>query len=93
MKRYKAQCRKAAAWDRRVGVAELRKQMKRGLDMDWNLGFKLGRTKPTTPAGVGAMLEYIEQQSRDTDLSGWYLEGVLTAVKVLKAMEKPEAMR
>ena len=91
--RYRTQCRKAAAWDRRAGLARLRREHDRLLKEEWIVGWKLGRTEPTTPGGAGAMLEYIEVQSRDTDLSGWYREGVLTVVKVLKAMRCQPALK
>jgi hypothetical protein len=88
VKRSHAQCRKASAWDRRAGVAALRKETDAALQREMKIGTRLGQTKPATPSGAAAVLRYIEVESRDTDMSGWYRETLMTTAKALQGMEK-----
>jgi hypothetical protein len=51
------------AWDIRAGTAQLREQRDRARRACENAEVKLGRTKPTTPAGAGALVAYILKNS------------------------------
>jgi hypothetical protein len=93
LKRSRAQCREAAAWDRRAGIATLRKEVDAAFREELKIGRRLGRTKPTTPGGAAAVLQYIEVESRDTDMSGWYREALITTAKALQAIDNSPAGR
>jgi DnaJ-domain-containing protein 1 len=79
--------RAAKAWDRRVGIAAQRRECDRAIEAEHRAGVRFARTKPTTPAGAGAMLAYLH-----TDVKGgaidWHPIAFATIIATLKSWGK-----
>ena len=85
--RLKAVEREAIAWDYRMGIGPLRKQCEQ-LWRAWEReGKKLARTRPTTPAGAGALIAYIRSVIIDTrDWGEWAMDDwTMPALKTVAA--------
>jgi hypothetical protein len=86
MERYRKQRRRAAIWDKRVGIAKLRKQLAQAIAAEHDLGKGFAKLKPTTAAGVGAAITYILADADDGNLEGWHRAALETAAMALKTM-------
>jgi hypothetical protein len=84
-------CRKRARlddiWIRRAGVAKLRKRLDRDLAEETAVADRLSRTKPTTLAGVAALIEYASSDFEHSTPMDWQCQALATATAVLKAMK------
>jgi hypothetical protein len=79
----------AAEWDQRTGLTSLSTQYE-AAERAWHrAGTRLARTKPTTPAGAGALVSYVH---RDIEgglggLADWHMPALKTCAAALKRME------
>lgn len=55
--------REGIAWDKRTGLTVLRKASKRALRDQRSAGMRMARTRPTTPAGLAVLIDYVRRDS------------------------------
>jgi hypothetical protein len=84
--RYQAQVAAGLAWDERTGLATLRKDYKRSLAAAKRYEKRLARTKPTTPAGVAALIQHILDDDLVDDKSYWHIAALRSAVSALSTI-------
>jgi hypothetical protein len=75
-------------WDQRTGIAPLREQYERGKLAEDRAKRHLARTKPTTPAGAGALVAYIQRDLEDVALEDWHSAALKTVAVSLARMNK-----
>ncbi|MGI8567879.1 MAG: hypothetical protein ACR2KT_01720 [Methylocella sp.] len=79
--------RACAVWDERAGVAPLREQYEHTRLAEHNAAMRMARTKPTTPAGATALVDYVR---RDIDIGqntiGWPSLALKTVGRALAGM-------
>ena len=73
------------AWDRRHGLALLRREHERAWQARRDAGIRLSKTKPTTLAGVGVLLKYVRADMEDGDCD-WHLPALDTVIAALDSM-------
>jgi hypothetical protein len=78
-------------WDKRAGITLVRKQYERGKLAEDRAKRHLARTKPTTPAGAGALVAYIQSDLEDVELEGWHSAALKTVATALARMNKDAA--
>ena len=87
-----AKAREAAAkqagveWDHRAGIAPLREQEERALAALKRAGMRMARTKPTTPAGAGALIAYTRRDIIEGEVD-WQMVALKTVAAALVRME------
>lgn len=84
--RYKAQIAAGLAWDKRVGLATLRKDVDRRVAAERRSAKRLARTKPSTPAGAAALIQYILDDDLTSDDDYWHMTALRSAVAALNDM-------
>jgi hypothetical protein len=85
-KREIAAERAGAEWDHRVGIAPLREQYERANVAERRAAMRMARTRPTTPAGAGAVITYAR---RDIEVGlgpRWPMVALKTAASALARM-------
>jgi hypothetical protein len=74
------------AWDRRYGLTSLRRED----DQMWrawhDAGTHLSKTKPTTPAGAGALIEYLRADLKEGTCD-WHFPALETVAAALARMK------
>jgi hypothetical protein len=78
-------------WDQRTGVKPLREQYERAKLAEDRAKKHLARTKPTTPAGAGALVAYIQRDLEDVALEGWHSAALKTVAASLARMNREAA--
>jgi hypothetical protein len=73
------------AWDRRHGVTRLRQENERAWQAYSDAGIRLSKTKPTTPAGAGALVKHLRLDLETGD-SDWHLPALDTIAVALERM-------
>jgi hypothetical protein len=79
--------RAGVEWDHRVGIAPLREQYERANIAERRAAMRMARTRPTTPAGAGAVITYAR---RDIEVGlgpDWPIVALKTAASALARME------
>jgi hypothetical protein len=84
--RYEAQVEAGIAWDKRTGLETLRKEVDRGVACERQYAKRLASTKPTTAAGVAALIQYVLDDDLTTDEDHWHMTALKTAVTALNSM-------
>jgi hypothetical protein len=84
--RYKAQVEAGLAWDERTGLAALRKDVGRRSTAEWRYAKRLADTKPATPAGAAALIQYILDDELNDDEDYWHMTALRSAVAALNSM-------
>jgi hypothetical protein len=84
--RYQAKVAAGLAWDKRAGLATLRKDVDRRIAAEQRFAKRLARTMPTTPAGAAALLQYILADDLTTDDDYWHLTALMTLTAALNDM-------
>jgi hypothetical protein len=80
--------RAGVEWDHRAGLASLREQVESADSAERKAAMRLARTKPTTPAGAGALIAYVLQRERMYGgFEGWEIRALKTVAGVLAKME------
>jgi hypothetical protein len=87
--RCRNQARLDDIWIRRAGVGKLRKRLDRDLAEETIVADRLSRTKPTTLAGVAALIEYASSDFEHSTPMDWQCQALATAAAVLKAKKEP----
>lgn len=76
-------------WDKNAGLAGLRGDLDRALSAEGRASWKLASTKPTTPAGAGALLDYVNTMMFKIGDMHWHKHALDTIVGALAAMSPP----
>jgi hypothetical protein len=84
--RYHARVAAGPAWDELTGLSALRKDADRGFAAEWRYVKRLARTKPTTPAGTAALIQYVLDDDFSDDESYWHMTALRSAVAALNSM-------
>jgi hypothetical protein len=84
--RYKAKVEAGMAWDERAGLATLRKDVDSRVTSEWQYAGCLSHTKPATPAGAAALIQYILDDDLVADESFWHMTALRSAVAALNGM-------
>jgi hypothetical protein len=84
--RYVARVAAGLAWDDRNGLATLRKDLDRGVGVEQRYAERLARTKPTTPAGVATLIQYVLDDYLEAGEGHWHMTSLKTAVAALNSM-------
>jgi hypothetical protein len=72
--RYQAKVATGLVWDDRTGLATLReKDVDRRVGAELQLAWLLAETRPTTPAGAAALIQYALDDDLVTDESYWHM--------------------
>jgi hypothetical protein len=90
--RYQAQVAAGLAWDKRAGLATLRKDVDRRVATAGRTATCLAQTMPTTPAGAAAIIQYILDDDLEADESYWHMIALRTAVAALNSMGPPQVI-
>jgi hypothetical protein len=87
--RMRAAIDEAEAWEERTGVAKFRRRKEEKREAHWAAWERLAETSPTTPAGAGALAEYVISDSENFSAADWWhwqaLENATTALKEMTA--------
>jgi hypothetical protein len=84
--RYQAQIAAGPAWDERTGLAAFRKKFEQCYAAEQRYVKRLARTKPTTPAGTAALIQYVLDDDFSDDESYWHMTALRSAVAALNSM-------
>jgi hypothetical protein len=84
--RYQAQLAAGPAWDERTGLAALHEDVDRRIAAARRYAKRLARTKPATPAGAAALIQYILDDDFVNDESYWHMTALRSAVAALNSM-------
>jgi hypothetical protein len=87
--RYKAQIAAGLAWDKRAGLATLRKEVDRRVAAEKQYAKRLARTIPTTPAGAAALIRYVLDDDLEADESYWHMTALRSAIAALNRIGAP----
>jgi hypothetical protein len=80
------------AWDHRTGIASMREQYEKALAANEKAAARMARTKPTTPAGAGALVAYIWSDIKEEiDLRNWSTIALKTVAVSLAQMNRAAA--
>lgn len=85
--RYQAQMAAGLAWDERAGLAAKRKELDRAMTAWRRFERRLAKTKPTTPAGAAALIQYLLDEELTTDDGYWHMAALSTVVAALSSMK------
>ena len=77
------------AWDRRAGMAVHRREYDLALNAERDATIRMSKTRPTTPAGAAAMLEYVKTEAEIGEME-WHEVAFATLIATL-ATWKPQA--
>jgi hypothetical protein len=84
--RYQAKIAAGIAWDNSTGLTPLRNEVDALLAKEHQCAQRLARTKPTTPGGAGAMIQYVLNDYLCADEGYWHTTALKTAADALKDM-------
>ncbi len=71
-------------WDKRVGIAPLRKEYERASAAQRKAASQLAKTKPTTAAGAGALIAYVNRDIGEDHCCSWHGGALKNAAATLK---------
>jgi hypothetical protein len=84
--RYQAQVAAVQAWYEKTGLAVLQREADTLLAQHEQYAQLLARTKPTTPAGAGALIQYVLNDYLCADEGYWHTTALKTAADALTEM-------
>jgi hypothetical protein len=85
--RYEAKVAAGLAWDERTGLATLRNDVDRRVAATRRYEKRrLAHTKPATPAGVAALIQYILDDDIVADESYWHMPALRSVIAALNNM-------
>ena len=84
-RRYREVIQAGKEWDKRVGIAPLRQEVARADRAADAAAKALAKTKPATPRGAGALVDYVLRDLFDELDHQWHKTALRTAVKSLIA--------
>jgi hypothetical protein len=92
-KAREAACEQAGVeWDKRAGVIELRKENERAWEGSAAARNTMARTKPTTPAGLAALITFA-RSDLDGGISSWVMVALETAAEAAAGLKATAASR
>src|SRR6266576_919898 len=83
--RYQTQIVAGLAWDERTGLATLRNDVNRRVAATQRYEKCLAHTKPATPAGAAALIQYVLDDDLEADENYWHMTALRSAVAPLMA--------
>ncbi len=86
--RYQAQVAAGLEWDKNTGLEALRKEADRRGVAGWRYAKRMARTRPTTAAGVAALIQYALDDDLTADEGYWHLPALRSAVAALNSIDK-----
>ena len=81
--RYRSAIAREDAWYQLAGLSELRKELRAGIDATRKCEGLLKRAKPTTTAGVAALLQYLIDEDLCVDEGWWHVPAIKNAIAAL----------
>jgi hypothetical protein len=84
--RYRTQVDAGRAWDERTGLATLRNDVDRRVTTAKRCAERLSATKPATPAGTAALIQYVLDDDLQADESHWRMAALRSAVAALNGI-------
>jgi hypothetical protein len=84
--RYQAKVEAGVAWDERAGLTTLREDIDRRLGAEHQYAWRLAHTKPATPAGAAALIQYVLDDDLATEEEYWHMTALRSAVAALNSM-------
>jgi hypothetical protein len=84
--RYQTKITAAIGWDKSTSLALLRKKVDALLAEEHQCAQLLARTKPTTPSGAGALIQYVLNDYLCADEGYWHTTALKTAAYTLTEM-------
>ena len=89
--RYAKYCARAAAragleWDKRTGLAPLRQRYERTRRAETAAGRRMAETKPSTPAGAVALVDYVRHDIEIGEGPEWHKNALETTAAALTRM-------
>jgi hypothetical protein len=76
-------------WDRCAGLAAQRRELDRAQSAESRAAWKMAQTKPTTPAGAGALLAYVKKMMFEIGDMYWHSIALETIIAALATMTPP----
>jgi hypothetical protein len=73
-------------WDKRAGLATQRRDLERALSAEQCAALQLAKTRPTTPAGAGALLAYVKNIMLEIGDMDWHPTALDTIIGALATM-------
>jgi hypothetical protein len=89
--RARAAARAGLEWDKRTGVAPLRQLYERTRRAETAVGRRMAKTKPTTPAGAAALVDYVRHDIEIGEGPEWHKIALATTAAALSRMSLPRA--
>jgi len=84
--RFQAKVEAGLAWDERTGLATLRNDVDRRVAAARRYEKRLAHTKPATPAGAAALIQYVLDDDLEADENYWHMTALRSAVAALNGM-------
>ncbi len=84
--RLRAAERAGRAWDKRAGIASLRRQYERTYRAEIAASVRMAKTKPSTPAGAGLLVAYTLEDDMEIGSAQWQWTALATAASALTSM-------
>ena len=84
--RYQAKVAAGIAWDKSTGLTALRNEVEALSAKTHQCAHQLARTQPTTPAGAGALIQYVLNDYLCADEGYWHTIALKTAADALTEM-------
>jgi hypothetical protein len=83
--RIQAKLAEEEAWDLRAGLAAKRLELDRAVGAESGCAERLSGTRPTTPAGVAALIQHVIDDEICAEIE-WHMTAFGTAVAALNSM-------
>ncbi len=84
--RARAAARAGLEWDKRTGLAPLRQLYERTRRAETAAGRRMAKTKPTTPAGAVALVDYVRHDIEIGEGPEWHKIALATMAAALSSM-------
>jgi hypothetical protein len=92
-KEYRDANERLAEWEHRAGIAPLREQLEHNDRVEQRAAMRMARTKPTTPAGAAALVEYTRRDIiSNGGLADWHMPALKTAANAYRNERGGSAM-
>ena len=82
----RAAARAGLEWDKRTGVAPLRQLYERTRRAETAAGRRMAKTKPATPAGAAALVDYVRHDIEIGEGPEWHKIALATTAAALSSM-------
>ena len=89
--RARAAVRAGLEWDKRTGVAPLRQLYERTRRAETAVGRRMAKTKPATPAGAAALVDYVRHDIEIGEGPEWHKIALATTAAALRSLSSRRA--